>query len=145
MDGFSAVYLTVGRTLLKRPTPLPSLSCCKTCTTSVRTRLILQENGKSSAEPVVPSGAIEAIVRSCYSAEASFGPVEARNSLLHIYEELRELYLAGVDGGVNSPHDAVRLLLDTAGDHSEATPSNSAQNSEMVGFQSSFMHTLAEL
>ena len=81
----------------------------------------------------MPSGSIEAIVRTCFASDSSFSPVEARNSLLHIYEELRELYLAGVDAGINKPHDAVRLLLDTAGGASEASSSSPTQNDEMVG------------
>ena len=92
----------------------------------------LQDGAKPSVEPLIPSGAVEAIVRACFSTEATFGPLEARNSLLHIYEELRELYLIGVDAGVNKPHDAVRLLLDTAAGSSEASSSTAAANSEAV-------------
>lgn len=88
----------------------------------------MQETSKPSVEPVVPSGAIEAIVRTCFPAEAQFGPLEARNSLLHIYEELRELYLIGIDSGINKPHDAVRLLLDSATGSSETSPSAPASD-----------------
>ena len=102
----------------------------------------LQEGSKPSVEPVVPSGAIEAIVRTCFSANATFGPLEARNSLLHIYEELRELYLIGVDVGLNKPHDAVRLLLDTATGSPETSSSTAAASSEAVRQQLSTTMTL---
>ena len=103
---------------------------------------MLQEGSKPSTEPLVPSGAIEAIVRTCFSADATFGPLEARNHLLHIYEELRELYLIGVDAGINKPHDAVRLLLDTATGSSEASSSAAAASSEAVS-QLGSIHALA--
>ena len=93
---------------------------------------MLQEGPKPSIEPLVTSGAIEAIVRTCFPAEATFGPLEARNSLLHVYEELRELYLIGVDVGINKPHDAVRLLLETATGSSETSSSQAAASSEVV-------------
>jgi len=71
----------------------------------------------------VPSGAIELITRTCFSLEPAFGPVGHRNRLLNIYEELRELHLAGVAAGVSKPQDAVRLLLDTASISQEASTS----------------------
>ena len=74
-------------------------------------------------EPLVPSGAIEVVTRTCFSLEPAFGPLAARNRLLNIYEDLWELHLAGVASGVNKPQDAVRLLLDTASISQEASTS----------------------
>jgi hypothetical protein len=84
---------------------------------------ITQENGKTMVEPLVPNGAVEVITRTCFSVEPAFGPLAPRNRLLSIYEELRELYLAGVASGVNKSQDAVRLLLDTASISQEASTS----------------------
>lgn len=94
--------------------------------------ILVKETSKPSVEPLVPAGAIEAIVRSAFAAESSFGPLEAHNSLLHIYEELRELYLVGIDCGINKPHDAVRLLLETASGPADAGPSTTSQNDDLV-------------
>lgn len=71
-------------------------------------------------------------MRVCFSSDTSFGPLEARNSLLHIYEELRELHLAGLDSAVNKPHDAVRLLLETASGSADPPSSSTAANDGLV-------------
>ena len=81
---------------------------------------ICQENGKPLVEPVVPMAAIDAIVRTSFAAEPNSGPAAARARLLHHYEELRELALAGVAAGHNRVQDAVRLALDTAAAGSDA-------------------------
>ena len=87
---------------------------------TLRVSGLCQENGKALVEPVVPTAAIDAIVRTSFAAEPSFGPAAARARLLHHYEELRELALAGVAAGHSKAQDAVRLALDTAAAGSEA-------------------------
>ena len=86
-----------------------------------------QESGKAIVEPVVPTAAIDAIVRTSFAVEPSFGPAAARARLLHHYEELRELALAGVAAGHNKVQDAVRLALDTAAAGSEAGRTGDAE------------------
>lgn len=90
--------------------------------------------GKTTAtEPVIPPGAIDAILRACFGSAPSFGPTLSRIALLQRFDELRELHLGAIEAGIARSQDSVRLALDTAALGAE-TASPAGQLSELVRF-----------
>lgn len=75
---------------------------------------LAEDDGSAVTHPVVPSEALEAVVRSCFSAQPPLATA-TRMQLLRLYETLREAALAGADGGGFDVAQWSRLAIDSAG------------------------------